>query len=173
MNFYLTQVMSGHRAFNGYLFRMKLAESPKCSKCDRRGWDDDAWHTLFECPAFRFYREEAITTLEKMGEPPLTLDSLIRIMLKSAERWDHVAAFVALTMCRKMEIARERKGRPIAAATQHPMPDLAIPHFCHQQPSNRSRRRSMPVHFGDIWQPIYHLGLRSWDPDRSQNEGRV
>ncbi len=27
MNFYLTQVMSGHRAFNAYLFRMKLADT--------------------------------------------------------------------------------------------------------------------------------------------------
>ncbi len=48
-------------------------------------------------------------------------------MLKSTEGWDQVAAFVALTMRHKMEIARERQGRPIAAATQHPMPDLAIP----------------------------------------------
>ncbi len=48
-------------------------------------------------------------------------------MLKSAEGWDQVAVFVALTMRRKMEIARERQGRPVAATTQHPMPDLAIP----------------------------------------------
>ncbi len=38
-----------------------------------------------------------------------------------------MAAFVALTIRRKMEIARERQGRPIPAATQHPMLDLAIP----------------------------------------------
>ncbi len=62
-----------------------------------------------------------------MGEPPPTLDSLVPIMLKSAEGWDQVAAFVALTMRRKMEVARERQGRPIAAATQHPMPDLTMP----------------------------------------------
>ncbi len=36
MNFYLTQVMSDHRAFKAYLFRMKLEESPDCSNCDRR-----------------------------------------------------------------------------------------------------------------------------------------
>ncbi len=29
MNFYLTQVMSGHEAYNTYLFRMKLAKSPR------------------------------------------------------------------------------------------------------------------------------------------------
>ncbi len=50
-------------------------------------------------------------------------------MLKSAEGWDQVAAFVALTMRHKVEIAWERQGRPIAAATQYPIPDLAIPPF--------------------------------------------
>ncbi len=34
--------MSGHGAFNAYLFRMKLVDSPDCSNCDRRGLDDDA-----------------------------------------------------------------------------------------------------------------------------------
>ncbi len=63
MNFHLTQVMSGHGAFKAYLFHMKLVESPECSNCDRRGRDDGAWHTLFECPAFRLYQEEAMTAL--------------------------------------------------------------------------------------------------------------
>ncbi len=81
----LMQVMSGHGAFNAYLFCMKLVESPECSNCDRRGWDDDAWHTLFECPAFKLYREEAMTALQKTSEPPLTPDSLVPIMQKSAE----------------------------------------------------------------------------------------
>ncbi len=55
INFYLTQVMSGHGVFNAYLFHMKLAESPNCSNCDRRGRDDDIWHTLFKCLAFQLY----------------------------------------------------------------------------------------------------------------------
>ncbi len=50
-------------------------------------------------------------------------------MLKNAEGWDQVATFVALTVRRKMKKARERQGWPIAAATQHPMPNLAIPPF--------------------------------------------
>ncbi len=108
-------------------FRMKLAESPECTNCDRRGRDDDAWHTLFECPAFQRYPEDVMTTLQKKGEQPLTLDSLVTIMLKSTAGWDQVAAFVALTIHRKIEIVRERQKRPIAAATQHLMPDLAIP----------------------------------------------
>ncbi len=81
-----------------------------------------------------------MTALEKMGEPPLTPDSLVPIMLKSAEGWDQVAAFVALTMRRKMEIAWERQGRLIAAATQHLMPDLAIPLFLSSATQQRKQK---------------------------------
>ncbi len=62
--------------------------------------------------------------------------NLVPIMLKSAEGWDQVAAFVALTMRRKIEIARERQGRPIATAAYHPMPNLAItPIFAISNPA--------------------------------------
>ncbi len=47
-----------------------------------------------------------MTTLQEMGEQHLTLDTLVLIILKSADEWDQVAAFVALTMYYKMEIVR-------------------------------------------------------------------
>ncbi len=62
-----------------------------------------------------------------MDEEPLTLNSLIPIMLKSAKGWNQVAAFVILTMLHKMELVWERQKCPISTATQHPMPDLVIP----------------------------------------------
>ncbi len=62
MNFYLTQVMSGHGAFNAYLFCMNSG-NPECTNCDRRERDDDAWHTLFECPVFQLYQEDIMATL--------------------------------------------------------------------------------------------------------------
>ncbi len=54
------------------------------------------------------------------GQP----DSLVPIMLKSADGWDQMAAIVTLTKRCKMEIAWKRQ---IAATTQHVMPGLAIP----------------------------------------------
>ncbi len=74
-----------------------------------------------------------MTTLQEMGEQPHTPDSLVPIMLKSADGWYQMAALVTWTMHRKMEIVRKRQRRPLAAATQHPMPDLAIPpsRVCH------------------------------------------
>ncbi len=62
---------------------MKPVESLKWTICDRRGWDDDAWHTMFECLAFQLYQEDAKTTPREMGEQPLTPDSSVPIMLKS------------------------------------------------------------------------------------------
>ncbi len=99
---------------------MQLVESPECTNCDRRGWDNDAWHTLLEYPAFQLYWEDMMT-LQKKGEQPLTPDSLVLIMLKSADGWDQVATFVTLTMHHKMEIMWERQRRPIAPTTQHPI----------------------------------------------------
>ncbi len=41
-----------------------------------------------------------MTTLQKKDEQHLTLDRLVPIMLKNADGWDQMAAFVASTMCR-------------------------------------------------------------------------
>ncbi len=77
-----------------------------------------------------------MTTLQKMCEQPLTPDRLIPIMLKSAEDWDQVVAFVALTMHHKMEITWELQRRPIATTAQHPMLNLAIlPMFAFSNPA--------------------------------------
>ena len=109
LDFWLTQVMSGHGVFNKYLHRMGISTSPECSNCDIRGRDDDAWHTLFECPAFNDIREEAQRSISALGEEPLTPESLVPVMLRSSTGWDQVAAFVAAVLRKKMEAERERQ----------------------------------------------------------------
>ncbi len=69
-----------------------------------------------------------MTIQQETGEQPLTPDSLVPIMLRSADGWDQEAAFVTLTMCHKMELAREWQRRLIAIATQHP---ITISRVCH------------------------------------------
>ncbi len=126
-----------------FIPHMKLAESPECTNCDRRG-RDDAWHTQFECPVFQLYWEDVMTNLQQMGDQPFTPNSLVLIMLKSTDGWDQVAAFVALTMHRKMKIAQESLCQTSPSSR-----------VCYQQPSNGGRRKqSRLVSFGDIWQPI-------------------
>ncbi len=104
---------------------MKLMGNSECANCDRRGRDNDVWYSPFECPAFQLYQVDVITTLQEMGEQPLTVDSLVLIMLKSADRWDQVATFVALTMHRKMKIALEWHRRSVTAE-QFPLLVFAI-----------------------------------------------
>ncbi len=71
-----------------------------------------------------------MTTQHEMDKQPLTLDSLVPIMLKSVHGWDLVATFVTLTIRHKIEMEPQRWL--IAAATQHPMPDHVIPPcVCH------------------------------------------
>ncbi len=82
-------IMSGHGAFNAYLFCTKLAESAECTNCDGRGRDDDAWYSVFECPAFQLYWEDVPFLKSKVLE-----QSLFRweISLKSI----HIPALQAL-----------------------------------------------------------------------------
>ncbi len=68
---------------------MKLVESHEYTNSDRRGRDGDAWHTLFGCPAFQLYWMDVMTTLPKMVEQNLTPDSMVLIMLKSADGWEY------------------------------------------------------------------------------------
>ncbi len=84
MNFYLTQVISSHGVFNTYFF-LPETSGPKCANCVGRGRHDNAWHTLFEYLAFQLDQEDVMTTLQETGEQPLTQDSLVVIMLRSAD----------------------------------------------------------------------------------------
>lgn len=46
--YHLSQALSGHGCFRKYLYAKKRADSPYCVYC--RTAEDDAAHTLFECP---------------------------------------------------------------------------------------------------------------------------
>ncbi len=60
-----------------------------------------------------------MTTMQKTGGEPLTLDSLVSIIWRSVERWGQGAAFVALTVRHTMEYAWEQQRRP-NAVTNYP-----------------------------------------------------
>ena len=122
MNFHLTQVMSGHGCFNAYLHRMRIKAGPECSHCDY-GWNDGPQHTLFECEAWLCEREELVQTLSKLGiQEPLETETLVPIMLRSAEAWKAVSTFASKIMKMKMdaERARQRAEQHSQLATQVP-----------------------------------------------------
>lgn len=63
---------------------MGISENSKYSNCDKRGWDEDAWYTLFECPAFNEMLEEGLYSIRTADEELLTPDSLV-LMIASFE----------------------------------------------------------------------------------------
>ncbi|XP_043501613.1 uncharacterized protein LOC122523803 [Polistes fuscatus] len=48
--FHTTQLMTGHGCFPAYLYGIRRADSPQCFHCGAE--NDDAEHTLIECPAW-------------------------------------------------------------------------------------------------------------------------
>lgn len=46
VNYFLTQILAGHCAFQAYLRRFQLSDSEQCMYC---GFTDTAEHTFFEC----------------------------------------------------------------------------------------------------------------------------
>ncbi len=139
MDFYITQVMSSHGAFNKYLFHMRLAESNKCVNWDRRGRDDDAWHTPFECPAFQLYREDVMTTLQQW------VNNFFHRTVWSQLYGTKWPFFFALTMGYKMELVQEQWRRPTATVTQHPISDLTIPPPCLLLATRNMDSRWQPI----------------------------
>ncbi|KAI5720547.1 hypothetical protein M8J77_008420 [Diaphorina citri] len=107
LNFYITQVLSGHGCFNFYLHRFKLRSSPICRYCDQ---SDTAEHSLFVCARWTRNREEASN---QVGET-LTADNLIKNMLKSQEDWTTISRLITEIMTTKERDERaEEKTRRI------------------------------------------------------------
>lgn len=103
VDFYLTQLLSGHGCFLYYLYRFKLADTPFCPTC--HGAHESAKHVLFECERFESEREELA---RRFGKPP-TVENMVTEMCATTEKWDAVCIFAARVMTRLRDIERERK----------------------------------------------------------------
>ncbi|GBP31828.1 Putative 115 kDa protein in type-1 retrotransposable element R1DM [Eumeta japonica] len=56
VNYYLTQMLSGHGCFRAYLHRFKHDDSSECPSCP--GVAEDTEHILFVCPRFNPQRDK-------------------------------------------------------------------------------------------------------------------
>ena len=50
LNYYLTQVITGHGCFRGYLYKFTYEDTPDCPTCE--GVEENAEHAFFVCPRF-------------------------------------------------------------------------------------------------------------------------
>ncbi|KAH8361318.1 hypothetical protein KR084_003797 [Drosophila pseudotakahashii] len=90
VDYYLTQMISGHGCFKAYLHWFKHEPSPCCDHCGTASIED-AEHALFICPIYARNRAEAESKTERF----LTVDNVINCMLENQRNWDAVANMAA------------------------------------------------------------------------------
>ena len=87
VNYYLTQMLSGHGCFRAYLYKFKYEDSWECPTCS--GLKENAEHVVFACSRFNAHRCELEATLEQSIKP----ETLVEVMLSSNEAWKAVTIF--------------------------------------------------------------------------------
>ncbi|CAB0041366.1 unnamed protein product [Trichogramma brassicae] len=92
MNYYLTQLLSGHGCFRAYLCRFGHDDLATCPSCPTE--DEDAEHVLFRCPRFARERE----SLWNAAGQPLTSETVVAYMLSSHLGWAAVSSFASTVM---------------------------------------------------------------------------
>jgi len=107
INYYLTQVLTGHGCFNSYLFKIQKIDSPKCSLC--KAGNVDAKHALFECDAFENWRRQLYGELGH----DVTQDNLTDLMLQEKPKWQIIAAYINRVMKFKCDDERRRQAEQI------------------------------------------------------------
>ena len=96
VNYYITQLLTGHGFFLAYLYKIGKVSSPACVYCEAAL--DDAEHTFFACNRWSDKR----TDLERMTGC-LTPDTIVSMMIRKKENWDACGDFVE-------KVLREKKA---------------------------------------------------------------
>lgn len=87
VNYYLTQMISGHGYFRKYLHRMGKCDMPFCLY-EETEVIDDAAHTFFTCTRWVNARHQLEINIGR-----ITTDNLIEKMIESEEQWQNVATY--------------------------------------------------------------------------------
>lgn len=105
LNFYLTQMLSGHGCFRSYLYKYGHDSSPFCPSCIDNV-EENAEHVFFVCPRFEGEREHLVEMIGHSIRP----GNIVQIMLTSLVNWTYVCEFVRLVLVelRRLERIRNR-----------------------------------------------------------------
>lgn len=105
LTFRLTQILTGHGCFGGYLRRIAGREPmAQCHHCDGC-FDETAKHTLEECPAWTTERRDLCATVGN----DLSLPTVVRTMVGNVRSWRAVLSFCETVMLQKEAAERERE----------------------------------------------------------------
>jgi len=106
VNYYISQMMTGHGSFGHYLFRIDKRENAACFHCNSD--DDSVEHTVAECPAWDIPRFEIMRKLGLGINDRLTLELIVGKILEK-EYWTAFSHFAALVLRAKEEEERRRE----------------------------------------------------------------
>lgn len=106
LDFYVTQMLSGHGCFRSYLKRFGHDSSPFCPSCDGNVVEDAA-HVFFSCPRFDTER----TYLEEVTDCTIRQDNIVSVMLSSLGNWEYVCQFTRLVLTELRRLERVRNER--------------------------------------------------------------
>lgn len=114
LNFYLTQMLTGHGCFRAYLHRFGHDDNPYCPTCTETV--EDVEHVMFHCPR---YHEERHLLVNKLGED-LTPDNIAGQMMSREDAWEAVSDTVTSIMKEQRRQERQRNAAQQAANTNEP-----------------------------------------------------
>lgn len=101
VDYYLTQLLSGHGCFRAYLHKVQIVEDSACLYC---GEDDNAEHTLFYCQRWEELRE----TCAREINTTLNSDNMIDLMITTEHAWNTIK-----NMSRKMMETKRREAEEL------------------------------------------------------------
>lgn len=106
LDFYTTQILTGHGVFNCFRKRIGKAETDKCWYHQDK--EDTVEHTVIECEEWEEERREMIEEL-KVRRENLTVEKIIEESIKKGEKWKAFAKFCRSVLKKKEEEERRRE----------------------------------------------------------------
>ncbi|CAB0043559.1 unnamed protein product [Trichogramma brassicae] len=102
VNYYLTQLLSGHGYFKSHSQRYDNTLSALCPAC--RISIEDAEHVFFRCPRFHEAREG----LQQVLQEEIETENIVRLMLETTSNWMVVASFAQSVVTRLRQEVQEK-----------------------------------------------------------------
>lgn len=104
VEYYLTQVLTGHGCFATYLNRFQVQENDTCQYC---GMFDTVEHTVFKCLNWNDMRNQVEQQIGKRLYP----ENMMPEMLSSAESWNLIAGYIKFILKQKETDERNLQKR--------------------------------------------------------------
>lgn len=107
MNYYVTQMLSGHGSFGHFLNRIQKRETAECFHCAIA--DDTLEHTVFDCPSWESYRIELYSKLGLDIQTRHILEEIVEKILVNEENWLAFSYYAVSVLKTKEEEERRRE----------------------------------------------------------------